>query len=125
MNKIKVYIAALSVSIFGAIALIPAGNAAAFDPLAEPCANGGASEICNQQSEEDAGQLIADIVNILLFIVGTLSVIMIIVSGLMYVSSTGDSGRVTKAKNTLMYSIVGLIVAFVAFAIVNWVVDKL
>ena len=39
----------------------------------------------------------------------------------MYATSTGDSGKVTRAKNTLTYAIVGLVVAFLAYAIVFWV----
>ncbi|MNY57155.1 hypothetical protein D3C86_1933160 [compost metagenome] len=46
---------------------------------------------------------------------------MIIVSGIRYATSNGDSSAVTSAKNTLMYSVIGLIVAILAYAIVNFV----
>ena len=61
------------------------------------------------------------IVNTLLFIVGAVSVIMLIWGGIRYATSAGNSSAVTAAKNTIMYAIVGLIIAFLAFAIVNWV----
>lgn len=61
------------------------------------------------------------IVNTLLFIVGAVSVIMLIWGGIRYATSAGNSSAVTSAKNTIMYAIVGLIIAFLAFAIVNWV----
>jgi len=67
------------------------------------------------------GSIFTTIVNVLLFIIGAISVIMLIIGGIRYTISNGDSGAVTSAKNTILYAIVGLIIAFLAFAIVNWV----
>ena len=61
------------------------------------------------------------IVNVLLFLIGAISVIMLIYGGIRYTVSGGNSANVTAAKNTILYAIIGLIVAFLAFAIVNWV----
>lgn len=61
------------------------------------------------------------VVNVALGILGLVTVIMIIVGGYMYVTSSGDMSKVTKAKNTIMYGIVGLIIALLAWAIVNFV----
>lgn len=69
--------------------------------------------------------VITTITNTLLFVVGALAVIMIIVGGLRYATSGGNSSSVTAAKNTVMYAIVGLIIAFLAFAAVNWVLGVL
>ena len=57
----------------------------------------------------------------MLFIVGILAVVMIIYAGIRYTTAHGDKGQVESAKNTLMYSIVGLVVAIIAYALVNWV----
>lgn len=65
--------------------------------------------------------IISKITNILLFIAGGLAVIMIIFGGLRYVTSAGNSANVTAAKNTVLYAIVGLIVAFLAFAAINFI----
>lgn len=65
------------------------------------------------------------VVNVLLFVIGAISVIMLIFGGIRYTISGGDSGAVTSAKNTILYAIVGLIIAFLAFAIVNWVLGSL
>ncbi|HET8884027.1 MAG TPA: hypothetical protein VFM68_00980 [Candidatus Saccharimonadales bacterium] len=62
------------------------------------------------------------ITNVLLFIIGAISVIMIIIGGLRYVISGGDSSNVTAAKNTILYAIVGVVVALLAYAIVNFVI---
>ncbi|MES2630737.1 MAG: pilin [Patescibacteria group bacterium] len=61
------------------------------------------------------------IVNVLLFIIAAISVIMLIYGGIRYTTSGGNSANVTAAKNTIMYAIIGLVIAFLAFAIVNWV----
>lgn len=67
------------------------------------------------------GAIFTTIINTLLFIVGLLSVIMLIWGGIRYATSAGNSSSVTAAKNTIMYAIIGLVVAILAYAIVNWV----
>ncbi len=70
------------------------------------------------------GDRVSTVVNILLFVIGTVSVIMIIIGGLRYVLSNGDSTQVTNAKNTILYAVIGLVVALLAYAIVNFVVTQ-
>ena len=65
------------------------------------------------------------VVNILLFIIGLISVIMLIWGGIRYTTSGGNANSVTAAKNTIMYAIIGLVIAIFAYAIVNWVVGEL
>ena len=67
------------------------------------------------------GSIFTTIVNVLLFLIGAISVIMLIYGGIRYTTSGGNSASVTAAKNTIMYAIIGLIIAFLAFAVVNWV----
>ena len=62
--------------------------------------------------------------NVMLFLVGAISVIMIVVGGLRYVISGGNSGNITAAKNTILYAIVGLIIAIMAYAIINFVIGS-
>ena len=64
------------------------------------------------------------ITNVLLFLIGAVSVIMPIIGGIKYTVSGGDSSAVTSAKNTILYAIVRIIVAVLAFAIVNFVLDS-
>jgi len=71
------------------------------------------------------GSIFTTIVNILLFIIGAISVIMLIYGGIRYTISAGDSGSVTAAKNTILYAIVGLVIAILAYAIVNFVLTSL
>ena len=65
------------------------------------------------------------VTNTILYIVGIIAVIMLIVGGIKYVVSGGDSKKVTDAKNTVLYAIIGLVVCFLAFAIVNFVISAL
>lgn len=71
------------------------------------------------------GGIFTTIVNIMLFIIGALSVIMLIIGGIRYTVSGGNASAITAAKNTIMYAIVGIIVAVLAYAIVNFVLTTL
>ena len=64
------------------------------------------------------------IVNVLLFIIAAIAVIMLIIGGIRYVVSGGDQSAVTAAKNTILYAIIGIIVAILAYAAVNFVLDS-
>lgn len=62
--------------------------------------------------------------NTLLFVVGALSVLMIILGGMRYVLSGGNTTSVTAAKNTILYAVVGLIVCIFAYSIIDFVIDS-
>jgi hypothetical protein len=62
--------------------------------------------------------------SVLLFIVGAIAVIMIIIGGLRYVISGGDATQVQAAKNTILYALVGIIIAILAYAAVNFVIGS-
>ena len=64
------------------------------------------------------------VTNVLLFVIGAVSVIMLIIGGFSYVTSQGDQTQVQSAKNTILYSIVGIVVAILAYAAVNFVISS-
>ena len=72
-------------------------------------------------SKKKVGDVVKIVVDTMLYIIGIISVVMIIFGGIKYATSAGDSNKVTSAKNTLAYAIVGLLIAVFAFALVNWV----
>ncbi len=82
------------------------------------------------QGEEQSDQLFgtsgvfSTITNVLLFLIGAISVIMLIIGGIRYTISGGDQAAVTAAKNTILYAIVGIVVAILAYAIVNFVIGS-
>jgi cytochrome bd-type quinol oxidase subunit 2 len=75
-------------------------------------------------AETDVTTLVEDVVNIFSWVVGIASVIMIMVGGFKYITSQGDSGNVSSAKNTILYAIIGLVVVAFAQIIVQFVINK-
>jgi hypothetical protein len=58
------------------------------------------------------------------FVAGAVAVIMLIIAGLNYITASGDPGKMTKAKNTILYAIIGLVIIIAASAITNFVVGR-
>ena len=98
-------------------------SAGAINVFDGACKGNNNAEVCKAKSDS-INPLIQTVINILLFAVGTIAVVMIIIGGIRYVTSDGDSSRITSAKNTILYSVIGLIIALLAFAIVNFVVTQ-
>ena len=89
---------------------------------------GGALEAKGDDQPTDlfgATGIFTRVTNTLLFAVGIISVVMLIYGGIRYTTSAGEAARVTGAKNTVMYAIIGLIVSILAYAIVNFVIGNL
>lgn len=76
-------------------------------------------------SSDGSTPIFTQVVNIMLFLVGAIAVIMLIYGGIRYVTSGGAQDQVTAAKNTIMYAIIGIIVAILAYALVNFVIGVL
>lgn len=81
-----------------------------------------------QGCAEAAGQptvasVITNAINILSIVIGVISVIMVIIGGLKYITSAGDSGKVSSAKDTILYAVIGLVVVALAQVIVRFVLD--
>ena len=99
---------------------------AASDIATQACNVDPSAAICADiNNDSQLTTMATNIINTALMVVGVLAVAMIIFSGISYVTSAGDNAKTTKAKNTLIYSIVGLAVAISAYAIVNFVLSKL
>ena len=133
MKKIKVLFTSLML-IFGlsfATATIIASPAAAQkSPEQEACEGSGGTwsgtwpnGSCAQGPRTVTGT-IKSVVNVIVFITGAISVLMIIIGGLRYTISGGDQGSITGAKNTILYAVIGLIVSVMAYAIVNFVLKN-
>lgn len=110
----------LFLAVFALPALLPVASVGAVDAVTDACSSGAGGVICDN-SGENIGGIIPILIDTLLFIVGILSVIMIIVGGLRYTTSAGDSQAVTGAKNTILFAVIGLVVSLVAYALVHWV----
>ena len=66
-------------------------------------------------------EIVQSILNWIFGIIGIVAVVMIIIGGFNFMTSAGDPGKVKKGKDTILYGIIGLVVALLAFAIVNFV----
>ena len=123
-------IAALSV-VMGSISVVTLSGAhvgAACDTSNLSISSGANCARGNEQPANLFGgenSIFKRVTDILLFLVGAISVIMLILGGIRYVVSGGDQAQVTAAKNTILYAIIGIVVAFLAYAAVNFVTEAL
>ena len=77
---------------------------------------------------DDAAELettIINIVNVIIGILGIVAVIVIIIGGINYMTSSGEAVKVKKAKDTILYGVIGLVICVLAFAIVNFVIANI
>ncbi len=89
--------------------------------VSSDCASGG---ITPGAASDKVNKLIATVINLFSFVVGVVAVIMIIIGGLRYITSGGDSANVTSAKNTILYAIIGLIIVALAQVIVRFILGR-
>ncbi len=68
---------------------------------------------------------VTGILNAVIAVLGLVAVIVIIIGGINYMTSSGDAGKVKKAKDTILYGVVGLVICVLAFAIVNFVISNI
>ena len=106
---------------------LPANNASAINvfPGCGAGGNGGSTAVCKAAGTDKAENMAQVVTSTLLFALGIIAVIMIIVSGIKYTTSNGDASKIKSAKDTLTYSVVGLVVAILAWSIVTFVVGRL
>jgi len=121
--KLTLTIVALLAAVgLSSTALVPAFAASCSTPA--ECAQNGVDQTGGTGGTTSVGDATKTIVNVLLFILGAVAVVMIVIGGIRYSISQGDSGAITSAKNTILYAVIGLVVAILAYAIVNFVVQQ-
>ena len=125
MKKIIYQCMAGLIAIAGVVALFGTGSVLALDPLKAGCDNAPSSEFCQQtkNAKQTVPTLVQNIVTTLLYVLGVISVIMIIVGGIQYALGGGDSNQLTRAKNTILYAIIGLVVALLSYGIIYFILN--
>lgn len=120
MTKIKQLIMAVMVTLGIALAVVPV--AGAVSAINNTCADklNANTVICKSQGD-NINTIIKSVVNTLLFLIGVAAVLVIIFGGITYTTSAGSADAVKKAKDMILYAVIGLVIAFSAYAIVNWV----
>ena len=133
MSRLKNYITGLAIllglvaaPLLGVVASQSAG--AVIDPKDSLCTGSGGTggAACTGQVTGDISLVdrIKNIVNIILFVIGVVCVIMIIIGGIRYTTSGGDASGTKSARDTVLYSVIGAVVALSAYAIINFVLTS-
>ncbi len=78
----------------------------------------------DQSTDVDLTGNITNILNAVIGAIGILAVVIIIIGGVSYMTSSGDAQKVKKAKDTILYGVIGLVIVALAFAIVNFVIKN-
>lgn len=76
-------------------------------------------------TKDPAFNLAANIINVIIGITSTIALIFIIIGGINFMTSTGDPGKIKKAKDTILFAAIGLAICATAYVIVNWVIAKM
>lgn len=134
MDKAKVLVAGLAVLAMSVVAL-PASAASGGSDL-------GTGVVCPSNAPQNALKRVESmsecgmeegntlmstlqvIINVVIGVIGFIAVVVIIIGGVQYTTSAGASDKVKKAKDTIMYGIIGLVVALLAYAIVNFILSS-
>jgi len=128
MKKMILSALIVACSVFGVSAVSTASlstnvSAQAADGVKKGITTATTTDMQNKSIAGEGG-LISILINFLLWAVGILSVVMIIFSGFRYITSAGDAAKTKSAQTALTYSIVGLIVAILAWVIVKMILRQ-
>ena len=118
MKKIKT----LFIAVFG-IFLVAAASPTIVSAALPGC-GGSDTAVCQTDTNLIDG-ILKEVINTMLYLAGIIAVIMVIVGGIRYILSDGDSNKANQGKNTIIYALVGLVIAVSAYSIVNFVIGRI
>ena len=119
ISKAKVLTAAMCLAmVFTAVSLV---SLPVYADSRDEAQNGANMANGGGGSNQNLPDIITTIINVMLFIAGALAVIMIIYGGIRYITAHGDEKQVKVAKDTIVYSVTGLIIAILAYALVTFI----
>ncbi|MBO4812766.1 hypothetical protein J5491_01305 [Candidatus Saccharibacteria bacterium] len=106
-----------------------ASTFAASDPSTDVCNLDVPDSVKNANNcngaKDGASDIIVNIINAVIGLLGIAAVIVIIIGGINYMTSSGETAKIEKAKKTILYAVIGLVIAVLAFAIVNFTIGIL
>ena len=124
-QKILAILALIVLSLTPVLAFAGTGYAATdncgADNSAKQKINEGIGQTGNNCEDTGVTNTIQGIIKIISYIAGIIAIIMIIVSGLRFITSGGDSGKVASARNSLIYALIGIVVVVLAQVMVHFV----
>jgi hypothetical protein len=128
MSKLRSIFVTLAILLGVAVVISPAPAHALFSGAKNQACGGvnlsSAPTTCTDTSSS-LNKIIGTAVNILSILVGIIAVIMIIIGGLKFITSSGDASNIASARNTILYAVVGLVVAAMAQILVRYVLFRL
>ena len=125
LKNILISTLTVAVMVFGVSIIYQTGNTEIAGAINSEITSGMNATSAGTSTPTDVNVVIKNVTNIMFFIIGAVSVIMLIYGGIRYTTSGGNANNVTAAKNTVIYSIVGLVISILAYAIVNFVVTNI
>lgn len=134
MFRVRSFLITITLLFVGLVAFVPTtAQAQALDELCRPGTPAYNSEVCIEYRETD-GQtsqdnrvvdILVSVIELLTIAAGVVVIIAVIVGGLMFVLSAGDSQKTTQARNYIIYSIAGFIIIGLAQLIILFVLDRI
>ncbi len=118
----------LAISLFGLLfsPILASGSSYAAPALDQNAKSGFEKGIKDSggSNTDNLAPTIQDVINLLLYIAGIITIIYIVIGGIRYILSNGDAAAANKAKNNIIYALVGLVIAISAYSIVNFVLFR-
>lgn len=121
MKKFLIILAIVLTGVVGA----PATMAVDFNPI---CSEGGLTENqrieagCTEAGEAKPMERVTNLINVAIGLTGVIAVVVVVFGGQRYLTSAGDPSRAKQAKDMIMYGVIGIVVAVLAWAIINFVI---
>lgn len=78
---------------------------------------------CGGGNTDELPTVIQNILNSIIALSGVVAVVFVVIGGVQYMTSAGDPGKAKRAKDTILYACIGLIICALAFVIVNWTIS--
>ena len=127
MKKTKNVIVATLIATIATV--LPMGSAYAADVACPPGSvrpTAPTAVECNvEESDRSVWDITKQIINVIIAVLGIVAVVVIVLGGVSYVTSQGDPAKTKKARDTILYGVIGLVIALLAYGIVNFVLASL
>lgn len=123
MKKILTSIMTVAMLFLAGLSFAPAAMAGTVDCSKVPASVKEAAGCSG--NEDELPKMITSIVSAVIGAAGIVAVIFVVIGGVNYMTSAGDAGKVEKAKKTIIYALIGLVICALSFVIVNFVIAKL
>lgn len=129
MKRLLIMTLSLTMAIFSmAVLTVPQPAVALFESSRDSACGGVAlddnPQTCDSKAGDTINRLITQILNLISFVAGIAAVVMIIVAGVKFITSQGESANIASARNTILYAIIGLVVVGLSQFIVRFVLTK-